>query len=141
MHRPAWDAKNRHSLPEELELDFKSIAHIFEEVPEPRNETLQEFIKKPKDLPPVEQEEIKTEPSPDSSKYEDIPKNLAELMFVNDVDESEIRFVVHEKGYFPLDMPIKNYPVDFINGVLVGAWEQVFGMIKASREKLPFETK
>lgn len=28
-HHPCWDAKNRHNLPEVLDLDFKSIAHLF----------------------------------------------------------------------------------------------------------------
>lgn len=28
-HHPCWDAKNRLGLPEELEMDFSSIAHIF----------------------------------------------------------------------------------------------------------------
>ena len=31
-HHPCWDAKNRHGLPEEMPLDFASIAHIFEGV-------------------------------------------------------------------------------------------------------------
>ena len=28
-HHPCWDAKNRHNLPEEMDLDFKNIAHLF----------------------------------------------------------------------------------------------------------------
>ncbi|MGF6367234.1 hypothetical protein M2454_003099, partial [Aequitasia blattaphilus] len=32
-HHPAWDAKNRHNLPEELDMDYKEIAFIFENVP------------------------------------------------------------------------------------------------------------
>lgn len=28
-HHPCWDAKNRHGLPDELDLDFACIAHIF----------------------------------------------------------------------------------------------------------------
>lgn len=28
-HHAAWDAKNRHGLPEELDLDYKYISHIF----------------------------------------------------------------------------------------------------------------
>ncbi len=30
-HHPCWDAKNRHSLPEVLDMDYKHIKHIFEE--------------------------------------------------------------------------------------------------------------
>ena len=28
-HRPAWDAKNRHGLPDQLPFTYDSIAHIF----------------------------------------------------------------------------------------------------------------
>ena len=28
-HRPAWDAKNRHGLPNQLPFTFESVAHIF----------------------------------------------------------------------------------------------------------------
>ena len=28
-HKPTWDAKNRHGLPDELPLDYNAIAHIF----------------------------------------------------------------------------------------------------------------
>lgn len=31
-HTASWDAKNRHGLPDEMELDFKYIAHLFREV-------------------------------------------------------------------------------------------------------------
>ena len=34
-HHPCWDAKNRHSLPEEMDLDFKNIAHLFKTGAEP----------------------------------------------------------------------------------------------------------
>ena len=29
-HHPCWDAKNRHGLPDEMEMDFSAIAHLFE---------------------------------------------------------------------------------------------------------------
>ena len=34
-HSPVWDAKNRHGLPEELDLSYESIAPIFGGVPAP----------------------------------------------------------------------------------------------------------
>ena len=34
-HRPAWDAKNRFGLPDELPLDFGAIAHLFQSGPAP----------------------------------------------------------------------------------------------------------
>ncbi len=67
----------------------------------------------------------------------ELPEALRGLMENNNVTEAEIRLVVSEKGYFPLDMPVKDYPHDFIQGVLIGAWEQVFQMIRDERQ-VPF---
>lgn len=64
----------------------------------------------------------------------ELPEALRGLMENNHVTEAEIRLVVSEKGYFPLDMPVKDYPHDFVQGVLIGAWEQVFEMVKKERE-------
>src|SRR5690625_4127942 len=38
VHHPAWDAKNRHDLPDEMPMDYGQIAHVFVEqpVPEPQ---------------------------------------------------------------------------------------------------------
>ena len=69
-----------------------------------------------------------------------IPKALRDLMIANNVCEWDIQAVVESRGYFPADVEVWNYPPDFVNGVLVGAWQQVFGMIKEmkSKESLPF---
>ena len=61
-------------------------------------------------------------------------------MIANQVCEWDIQNVVEARGYFPGDMPIWEYPQDFIDGVLVGAWTQVYAMIKESKENeaIPF---
>ena len=61
-------------------------------------------------------------------------------MVNNRVDEWEIQNAVVARGYFPSDMPIRDYPEDFVSGVLVGAWSQVFEMIKQARKtmEIPF---
>ncbi|WP_319403167.1 ATP-binding protein [uncultured Anaeromusa sp.] len=64
---------------------------------------------------------------------EQIPKALQDLMTANSVSTEEIKNVVASKGYYPLDTPIANYDPAFIDGVLVGAWGQVFGSIQESR--------
>lgn len=64
---------------------------------------------------------------------------LANLMTANRVLPSHIEKISSEVfRYFPAGMPIANYPPDFVQGVLIGAWAQVFGMIQENR-KLPFE--
>ena len=69
-----------------------------------------------------------------------IPKALRDLMISNNVNEWDVQRVVEARGYFPGDMPVYDYPKDFIEGVLVGAWYQVYAMIKEMNEKeaIPF---
>ena len=50
-------------------------------------------------------------------------------MGAHDVTRQKIQAVVADKGYFPADTPVENYPPDFIDGVLVGAWDQVYDAI------------
>ena len=92
---------------------------------------------------PADPEEKAGKPQiPEAFKLpESIPRNLKDLMEVNLVSEEEIQTVVARKGYFPKDTPIQNYPEDFINGVLVGAWKQVYQCIKTLREsyEIPFD--
>lgn len=141
QHHPCWDAKNRFGLPEQLPFDYAQIAHIFTQSAVPPQKTAQTV---PRSDP--QPQGMNSTPLLDLSGFEDvtpinipdgIPKALADLMRANSVDESEIRFAVSNKGYFPEDMPISSYPVDFINGVLVGAWPQVFEIIKENK-KVPF---
>lgn len=59
-----------------------------------------------------------------------IPKNLRDLMIANDVCEWDIQNVVEARGYFPGNMPVADYPKDFVDGCLVAAWDTVYGFIK-----------
>ncbi len=154
-HNPCWDAKNRFGLAPELPFDFGQIAHIFGQTVPASN------MKQPTtsaNSAPVHQtappEPPKPAPAADASNDivsldefqpiesvgipDGIPPALADLMRQNNVTESEIQLAVGLRGYFPENMPIANYPTEFIQGVLIGAWAQVFGMIQENR-KLPFE--
>ena len=65
------------------------------------------------------------------------PEKLAALMNANSVSCEELQTVVGKRGYFPEDMPIRDYPADFVEGCLVAAWPQVLQMVLDSRD-LPF---
>ena len=56
------------------------------------------------------------------------------------MDEWAIQNVVAARGYYPAATPIQAYDPDFIDGVLVGAWEQVYRMIQEMKEEeaIPF---
>lgn len=142
-HDPCWDAKNRFGLASELPFDFGQIAHIFSAAPAPAPApSTQPAQTQP--AAPVQQPEpapapVAAEELPSAVEIpEGIPAALADLMRQNNVTEDEIQLAVSLRGYFPANMPIANYPPDFVQGVLIGAWEQVFGMIKENRI-LPFE--
>lgn len=70
---------------------------------------------------------------PPKDDLKNIPKALADLMTTNNVTVQEIQQVVGARGYYPVDTPISNYDPQFINGVLVAAWPQVFAMIQKNR--------
>ena len=57
-------------------------------------------------------------------------KELNDLMVANNVTIEQIQNVVSSRGYYPAGTPIENYDEGFVQGVLVGAWEQVYTMIK-----------
>lgn len=65
----------------------------------------------------------------------DVPKALAALMKEKQVTLKEIQEVVAYKGYFPADTPFKAYPNEFVSGVLIAAWPQVFNVIELLRSK------
>lgn len=94
-------------------------------------------------MPPAEPLKESTGQMGDMASFQPdtrIPKALRDLMIANNVCEWDIQGVVEARGYFPADVNVWDYPPDFIDGVLVGAWTQVYGMIKEMKEKeaIPF---
>lgn len=140
-HHPCWDAKNRHDLLDELELHYGEIAHC---IPSRGGGGAAASQEKPQQQAPPP-ETPKTEPPKQETKQEppeqpdpNLPKALLDLMKQNSVTVQEIQRAVAGKGYYPIDTPVENYDPGFIDGVLVGAWGQVFQMIKDIRDEVPF---
>lgn len=139
-HHPCWDAKNRYGLPEEIPMDYEQIRHIIEgvntNVAQPHIDTAPTPVVSETTVPATPEENK----SPSSTSENDgIPKALNDLMAASGINEMQVRYAVADKGYFPADMPIKDYPEDFINGVLIGAWPQVKEMINNTvYESYPF---
>lgn len=139
-HHPCWDAKNRDGLPDELPFDFTQIAGIFGDPPQ-KKPPMDQILNKAKaaGVPVVE-----TPPAAAEKKaewlYEEpdqrVPQKLRELMIANAISEEDIEWAVSDKrGYFPKGMKIWEYPADFVDGVLVGAWQQVLDMILNEKYK------
>lgn len=159
-HHPAWDAKNRQGLPDEFPLDYANIAHIFGPTQQPVQVT-ETWSSRPLEhqepvqaqqapqAAPIEQPIAQQTPEPSQTVPNvpnppvlplspGIPQTLRDLMQQNNVTEQEIQVVVGQKGYYPQDTPITNYDPSFVEGVLVGAWQQVYGMVVEFRESLQF---
>jgi len=152
-HHPCWDAKNRHGLDPKIPFEYKAIAHCIP-VRNGQPQNLSQISTKPEPIflddvapkvePPKkqpEQEPPKQEPAkqtPSRNDLQGIPKALADLMIANNVTTEEIQQAVATRGYYPKNTPISNYDPNFITGVLVGAWPQVFKMIQEFRNDEPF---
>ncbi|PWV97467.1 AAA domain-containing protein [Paenibacillus cellulosilyticus] len=147
-HHPAWDAKNRHGLPDEFPLDYSHLAHIFNSSAAASQPAVQQpqYNSQQSQQQPPDQAQQSTQPEPmqpsnsgaQPESGSSIPASLLDLMMQHQVKDTEIQLVVSQKGYYPLDTPIANYDPGFIAGVLVGAWPQVHGMIQEARKNLPF---
>lgn len=153
-HAATWDAKNRFGLPEVLPLDFKSIAHLFNENnKQPKQQSVVDSIPVQQTIEQqvqqVQQPNTDTDisiskfwqPTPYTTEEEaimaELPKALTDLMRSKQVHPSEIQMAVGRKGYFTSDTPIKNYDPEFVQGCLIGAWPSVMQLIENDRE-LPF---
>ncbi|WP_294471467.1 ATP-binding protein [uncultured Ruminococcus sp.] len=166
-HNPCWDAKNRFDLAPELPFEFVQIAHIFapqQAVQMPVQQNVQQTAPQtavqtppqsvqpaPQQTPPQnvqpEQQNVQ-QTMPDTDGFEDmtprqlnipdsLPKELKDLMQANGVDESDIRLVCSQRGYFTYDTPMTAYPPDFVMGCLVGAWAQMLPLIREN-QAVPF---
>jgi len=107
-HNPTYDAKNRFDLAEELELDFKSIAHLFEGLDE---------LKKDNEALKEEKESVTF-------------KRLNQMLNDADLKEKELQKVVADKGHYEIDVPIKNYSDEFIKRWIIPNWEKIVKTIK-----------
>ena len=151
-HHPCWDAKNRFGLPDEMPFDYAGIAACISgttPAPAPQPEPQPRPQPKPQSAPeedilptPALQPQPPREEVPPALLTPDlialgVPEKLAPLMSANNVTPEELQHVVGERGYFPEDMPIKDYPMDFVEGCLIAAWPQVLQMVLDSRD-LPF---
>lgn len=152
---PAWDAKNRFNLPPEIPMTIEALAPILAPATGKTEATAPQ--KEPAPVKPTVQPQTTTaaattgyQASPaktttrtiqEEIEWEGIPDRLADLMKANDVHPIEVRFAVAKNKHMPYDMPIKNYPPEYIDGVLVGAWSQVLNKIIANRTTEEFQKR
>lgn len=125
-HHPCWDAKNRFDLPEKLPFEYEKVAHCFLQ-PVSSAEPIA-----PQAAPELVTNTVEDHPAEQPSNPYGIPPTLLQLMKQYNVREQDIQRVVAMRGYYPESTPICNYDPQFVEGVLVGAWQQVYNMIKGA---------
>ena len=101
-HHPCWDAKNRHGLPDEMDLDFDLVRHIFGEGA------------KPKTLP------------------EETMSKIIRMLNEAEIEEIDIQKLVAVKGHYPESTPIDLYSEEFVNRWLFPNWERIVTTIHNS---------
>ena len=146
-HKPAWDAKNRLGLPDELPIDFEAIRELFEaktgmSTTQIKSESTQ--IPQTQQMPlPEEPPVIETEPEPEEAKPapefteeipSSIPQSLADLMTVNHVTVDEIMQVIYIGGFMPQGTPLENVPAE-LWGHLASNWDKVLNMLETQIRK------
>ena len=120
-HHPCWDAKNRHGLPEEIELDYGNIAHIFGNT-----------VTTPKAAPVTDTEAVPSEATPTPLEQ------VKALMVQSQVAEQELQAVVAQKGHFSGMVPVDSYPEAFLTGWVIPHWQKIVETIEADPDRLPF---
>ena len=105
-HNPTYDAKNRFDLPEELELKFEAIEHLFDEQ------------KKELVIPT------------NASGMTVVLERLNKMIIDTEVTEADVQKVVASKGHYKEDEPITNYSDEFITRWIIPNWEKIVKTIK-----------
>ena len=128
-HTPSWDAKNRSNLPDKLPMDYESIRHIIEPVNAAAVQTAE-----------YADERVVYDKDPEKIdiNWQGIPDALVKLMLTSKVQPEDIMYVVGQEGYFPQDMPINDYPADFIGGWIIPEWQSLVARINENKEETPF---
>lgn len=146
-HKPAWDAKNRLGLPDELPIDFEAIRELFEaktgmSTTQIKSESTQKTQTQQMPLP-EEPPVIETEPEPVEAQAapafneeipSSIPQSLADLMTVNHVTTDEIMQVIYVGGFMPQGTPLENVPEE-LWGHLASNWDKVLNMLETQIRK------
>ena len=108
-HHACWDAKNRYGLPDELDLDFKGIAHLF-------------GTQSPK-KPPVSKENTESE----------LLSKVKELIKNSGVSEAEVEDIVTTKGHYTKDQHLADYKEDFLARWIIPNFKKIVETINKTK--------
>lgn len=120
-HRATIDAKNRHGLPEEIDLCWDAIAPIFSQTAGNGPAS------------PVQPADDRMKPcSPETLEA------LRERLRLDGIGEEELQALVAMKGHFPKETPLEGYPERFIQNWIFKHWDNIRTTIQSNPEHTPF---
>lgn len=108
-HNPVYDAKNRYGLPDEMDLDYKGIAHVFSTVEYKKNA-----------------EPEQKEPTP--------KERLDELMKEAGIEDYQLRAFIATRGKYPEETTIAEYSDEFIKNYCLKYWNKIVSIIMNDKE-------
>lgn len=109
-HNPTYDAKNRFNLPEELELNFASIAHLFDG-----------------------QDLLKPEIKPQKEVVRAALERLKKMIEDAEITEVALQKVVATRGHYQETEPITNYSDEFITRWIIPNWKKIIESMKNNK--------
>ena len=109
-HNPTYDAKNRFELPEDLDLEFSSIAHLVEGLDEIKDGRVKE-----------------EKPNP-------VLERLNKMILDAGISSKDLHKVVVSKGHYKEDESIKEYTDEFITRWISPNWEKIVETINKKGE-------
>lgn len=129
-HHPAWDAKNRFNLPDELPFEYKSIAAY---VPAKINQKAAESELQQANL------EVATTPLEESQAiyHPAIPQAVLDMLNKDHVTLTELKQAVADAGIYPFETEFEAYASEFFN-YLVTDWTKFLERVQQSRNNIPF---
>lgn len=106
-HHPCWDAKNRHNLPDEMEMNYENISHIFSS--------------------------SQKEEEPQKATQGSLEKVRA-LMEKDNISEKAIQEIVSKKGHYDYFTPISQYSEKFLSKWVIANWDKIVEIIRNANE-------
>lgn len=144
-HRPAFDAKNRFGLPDDMPMDFGQIAHLFNASPTPASVPTPAPSPTPTPAPApaptpetapavsaaqeseVQRKEADVDPFTGEDRYIGIYQPLADLMRTKGINPIDVQDIVHGAGILPTGqngayIEVRDYPEGLCQEI-VSKWD------------------
>ena len=139
-HGACWDAKNRFGLADELPMEFSSIATLFAPAEASESRVIPGIMPAAKPAKkPTTVTRIPVPAKPDMPPVD--PETLATLrgwMEQAAIKDEHIQRLVAQKGHFPVETKLEQYPEKFVRGWIMRNWDKIVTTIQNDPEYVPF---